>query len=108
MLNLFDDFRERLDSVMIQAFGKRIVLWGYGYTGRFLEWYAEYYHSIKVDFIITEDWSRGIPYNFPLFRDSLFDFDYADVKDAVVWLTIPESEIITEKLKEHGYIKGKS
>ena len=108
MLYVFDEFREKLDSVMIQILGKRIVLWGYGYTGRFLEWYADYYHSIKMDFIITEDWSRGMPYNFPLFRNSLFDFDYADVKDAVVWLAIPENELVTEKLKKVGFIKDRT
>lgn len=108
MLHLFDEFRERLDSIMIKAFKKRILLWGYGYTGRFLEWYADYYHSIKMDFIITEDWSKGLPYNFPLFRDSLFDFDYADVEDAVVWLAVLEDESVRKKLEKSGYIKGRT
>lgn len=53
MLKIFNEFRSILDNVMLKAFGHRIVLWGYGYTGRFLEWYAEYYHGLKVDFIIT-------------------------------------------------------
>lgn len=108
MLKVFDDFREKLDVIMLNAFGKRIVLWGYGYTGRFLEWYAEYYHSLKVDFIITQDWSVGQPYNFPLFRDSLFDFNYMDVKDAIIWLAIPEDEAVKEKLTHFGYIKNKT
>ena len=106
MLKVFDEFREKLDHVMLKAFGKRVLLWGYGYTGRFLEWYADYYHSIKMDYIITEDWSSGVPYNFPLFRDSLFDFDYMDVKNAVVWLAIPEETSVKEKLKQGGYEKG--
>ncbi len=107
MLKIFDEFRERLDQVMVKAFGHRVVLWGYGYTGRFLEWYAEYYHSIKIDFIITEDWSTGMPYNFPLFRDSLFEFDYMDVKDAVIWLALPEKAAV-KKLKGGGYVKGRT
>ena len=106
MLQVFDKFREKLDAVMLKAFGHRVVLWGYGYTGRFLEWYAEYYHSIKVDFIITEDWSAGIPYNFPLFRNSLFDFNYMDVKNAIVWLATPINEMILEKLEKGGYINN--
>ena len=97
MLKQLIEFRERLDNVMRQAFGKRIVLWGYGYTGRFLEWYAEYYHSIRIDYIITEDWSTGQPYNFPLFRDSVFEFDYMDVRNAIVWLAIPAEEVVKEK-----------
>ena len=61
MLKVFDEFREKLDHVMLKAFGKRVLLWGYGYTGRFLEWYADYYHSIKMDYIITEDLTTGVP-----------------------------------------------
>ncbi len=89
MLKIFHEFRDCLDSIMVKAFGKRIVLYGYGYTGQFLEWYAGYYHSLHVDFIITEEWNSKIPYKFPVFRDSLFDFDYMDVKNAVVWVAVP-------------------
>lgn len=99
MLKVFDEFREKLDKTMVKAFGKRIVLWGYGYTGRFLEWYADYYHSIQMDFIITEDWSTQMPYNFPLFRDSIFEFDYMDVKDSIIWLAVPEDKAVKEKLE---------
>ncbi len=98
MLEIFKEFREKLDDVMTKAFGHRIVLWGYGYTGQFLEWYAEYYHSLKMDFVITEEWSSVIPYKFPLFRNSIFDFNYMDVNNSMVWLAIPEDEIVSEKL----------
>ncbi len=108
MLEIFDEFRERLDQVMLKAFGHRVVLWGYGYTGRFLAWYAEYYHSIQVDFIIEDNYGKGMPYEFPLFISSLFDFDYMGVKDAIVWLAIPEDEHIAKKLREHGYIEGET
>lgn len=108
MLKIFQEFREKLDDIMQQAFGHRVVLYGYDYTGRFLEWYAEYYHSIKMDFIIIQDWSGGVPYNFPLFRDTLFSFNYMDVKEAIVWLAIPENEEITKRLEENGYIKNKT
>jgi len=108
MLQVFDEFRQKLDEVMIKAFGHRIVLWGYGYTGRFIAWYAEYYHSIKVDFIIEDNWEHSMPYEFPLFRSSVFDFDYMDVKDAIVWLTIPKSEDISLKMRKGGYLKGKT
>ena len=29
MLKVFDEFREKLDHVMLKAFGKRVLLWGY-------------------------------------------------------------------------------
>lgn len=108
MVKVLDEFRKRLDDVMIKAFGHRVVLFGYGYSGRFLEWYAEYYHSIKVDFIIKEGYAKDIPYEFPIFRDSLFEFNYMDVKNALVWLAIPEDEEVKRKLEEAGYIKDKT
>ena len=64
MLKVFEAFREKLDDVMLKTMGRRIVLYGYDRTGQFLEWYADYYHSIKIDFIITTDWSVGVPRNF--------------------------------------------
>lgn len=106
-MKIFELFREKLDDVMIKTLKKRIVLYGYNRTGQFLEWYADYYHSKKMDYIITTKWG-DIPRNFPLFSETLFDFDYQDVKDAVVWLAIPEDEVIQRKLEEKGYIKGET
>ena len=94
MLNLFDEFRDRLDRVMLKAFGHRIILWGYGYTGRFLSWYAEYYHSLTVDYIIEDNMPYSIPYEFPIFRSSLLEFEYKDVKDSIVWLAVKEDDNI--------------
>ncbi len=108
MLKVFENFREKLDDIIVKCFGRRVILYGYGYSERFLEWYAEYYHSIKVDFIITDDWSNGVPYNFPLFRDSLFEFNYMDVKDAVVWLAVPGDDVKIQKIEKHGYVKNKT
>lgn len=107
MLEVFDAFRDKLDSVMVKAFGHRIVLWGYGYSGRFLAWYAEYYHNIKMDYIIEDNWPKSMPYEFPLFRSSLFDFNYKDVRESIVWLTVPNDHVL-EKLNKLGFIKDKS
>lgn len=103
MLECFDKFRNQLDEIMIKAFGHRIVLYGYGRTGRFLEWYADYYHSIKPDFIITSDWSNAMPYSLPYFRDSLFEFNYVDVKSAIVWLALPNDKEAKEKCEKYGF-----
>ena len=40
MLKIFNEFRSILDDVMLKAFGHRIVLWGYGYTGRILGYWG--------------------------------------------------------------------
>ncbi len=108
MLKCLDEFREKLDDTMHKCMDKRIVLYGYGYSGKFVAWYAEYYHSIQVDYIITQDMSSAIPYEFPLYRDTLFDFGYKDVKEAIVWLCLPETEEIKERLVSNGYIKNET
>jgi len=108
MLKIFDKFREMLDKIMVLAFGKRIVLYGYGYTGQFLEWYADYYHSLKIDFIIDDNSDFKIPYKFPVFRESLLDFDYMDVKDAVIWVAVPMERKLAERLEQKGYFKDKT
>ena len=101
MLQVLEEFRSKLDDVMHQCMDRRIVIYGYGYSGRFVSWYADYYHSLRPDYIITEEYSNAIPYEFPLFRSSLFDFGYKDVKDAVVWLCTGETEEIKERLAAH-------
>ncbi len=108
MLKVFEEFRDKLDDVMLKAFGHRIVLWGYGYTGRFLAWYAEYYHGLTVDYIIEDNQPASIPYEFPIFRSSLFDFDFKDVKDAVVWLAVYENDNILRRLSKAGLVKDKT
>ena len=108
MLKCLDAFRKILDDMMLEAMHKRIILYGYGYTGRFLKWYAQYYHSINVDYIITLDPSFSRPYDQELFQKTLFHFDYKDTADAVVWLAEPLDEEMDKLLKEKGYEKGKT
>lgn len=108
MLKVLEEFREKLDEIMCRCMNKRIVLYGYGYSGKFIGWYAQYYHSIEPDYIITQDMTSNIPYEFELFRESLFDFNYKDVENAVVWLCIPETEDIKNKLQTYGYIKNQT
>lgn len=108
MLKILDGFRSTLDDIMVQAMHSRIVLYGYGYTGRFIKWYAEYYHSIKIDYIVSLDMRLGQAYDSEIFRKSLFDFHYKDVEDAVVWLAEPMDDEIDSFLKNKGYIKDKT
>lgn len=108
MLEELQEFRDKLDTVMHKCMDKRIVIYGYGYSGRFVAWYAWYYHSIKSDYIITQEYSNTIPYEFKLYRESLFNFDYKDVKDAVVWLCTAETEKVRKILVSHGYVKNKT
>ena len=81
MLKQLEEFHRRLDEIMLKAFGKRIVLYGYGRSGQFIRWYAEYYHSLQVDYIITEDWGSEVRF---------------DCKNAPSFL------------EERGYVKGET
>lgn len=108
MLQELQEFRDKLDAVMHKCMGKRIVIYGYGYSGRFVAWYGKYYHSIKPDYIITQEYSNTIPYEFELYRESLFDFGYKDVKNAIVWLCTAETIEVRERLVSHGYVKNKT
>lgn len=104
---IFSQFREQLDEVMLLAMHSRVLLYGYeSYTGRFIKWYAEYYHSIKMDWLVSSDMSRSRGYDQEIFRPSIFDFGYKDVRSAVVWLAEPATEELERKFKEIGYIKG--
>lgn len=108
MLEELKEFRDKLDNLMCSCMDKTIVIYGYGYLGRFIAWYADYYHSIKPRYLITEEYSNIIPYEYPLFRSSLFELDYKDVKNAVVWLCTAETEEIRTCLEAHGYVKNKT
>lgn len=108
MLEVLGEFREILDDIMVKAIHKRVLLYGYGYTGRFLKWYAEYYHSIHVEYIVTLDASFSRPYDMELFQNTVFDFGYKDVSDAVVWVAEPMDEELALFFMERGFIENKT
>lgn len=106
MLKVLDEFRVTLDNIMLSCMNKRVALYGYdSYTGRFLKWYADYYHGIHVEWLISEDMSVGRGYDLEIFRPSVFDFGYRDIRDAVIWLAQPLTEELAGKLEEWGYRK---
>lgn len=109
MLEILEKFRESLDDIMLKAMHNSVLLYGYeSYTGRFIKWYAEYYHNIKIDYLISTDMSRGRAYDQEIFRPSVIDFAYRDVKNALVWLVEPMTTEIREFLEQHGYVKDKT
>ena len=103
MLAVLDEFHKKLSDAMLSCMDKRIILYGYGYTGKFLRWYASYYHSIEMDYVITTDWSAGVSFDQEIFRPTLFNFDYKDTKDCVVWLALPYQGEAAEILEREGY-----
>lgn len=109
MLPILNEFREKLDDIMLQAMHGSVLLYGYeSYTGRFLKWYAEYYHNIKIDYLVSTDMSRGRAYDMEIFRPSVIDFNYKNVRQAVIWVAEPVTEELRNSLEEKGYIKGQT
>lgn len=104
MLALLEDFRKTLDDMMLRSMHSSILLYGYeSYTGRFIKWYAEYYHSIKMNYLVSTDMSRGRAYDMEIFRPSILDFNYRNVRQAVIWVAEPMTESLRASLEEKGY-----
>lgn len=86
MVEVLNEFYGILDSVMLKCMNRRIVLFGYGYGGRFVQWYAQWAHGITVDYIISKNMTSGQLYESEIFRPSLFSFEYKDVGACTVWI----------------------
>lgn len=109
MLPILEEFRSKLDDMVLYAMHSSVVLYGYeSYTGRFIKWYAEYYHNIKIDYLVSTDMGRGRAYDQEIFRPSVIDFNYRDVRQAIVWVTEPMTEELRLFLEDRGYINGKT
>jgi len=109
MLSVLKEFREKLDDIMLKAMHSRVLLYGYeSYTGRFIKWYAEYYHSINIDYLVSTDMSRGRAYDEEIFRPSILDFNYKSVGQAIIWVTEPLTNSLQSDLERKGYIKGET
>lgn len=107
MLKILDDFRNTLSDIMLRSMHNRVALYGYGgYTGRFIKWYAKYYHNIDVEWLISEDMSIGHGYELEIFRPSVFDFGYKDIKNAVIWLCQPLTQFLEQSMQTWGYEKN--
>lgn len=109
MLSQLQPFRDALDDIMWKAMHDRVLLYGYDtYTGRFLKWYAEYYHGITVDWLVSEDMSTGRGYDREIFRPSVLDFGYRDVRNAIVWVAQPMTDDLRARLEARGYVEGET
>ena len=109
MLQQLQEFRDRLDDMMLRCMNNRITIYGYDtYTGRFLNWYASYYHGIEVDYLVSEDMSTGKGYDREVFRPSVFDFGYKDIKNSIIWLAQPFTNELATWLSNKGYERNVS
>ena len=110
MLDLLDEFREKLDDVMCRCLHRQIIVYGNNRSASCLRWYAKYYHNIDIDYRISlEDYPTSEHYWEPeIFQKQLFEFDYRGVRDAVVWLSVPIDDEIRSLLEYNGYVKDET
>ncbi len=109
MLPVLNELRETLDDIMLKAMHDSVLLYGYeSYTGRFIKWYAEYYHNIKIDWLVSTDMSRGRAYDMEIFRPSVIGFNYKNVRQAIIWVVEPMTDGIRAYLEENGYVEGRT
>lgn len=109
MLNQLKEFRDKLSNVMVKALHSRVIIYGYeSYSGRFLQWYAKYYHGIEVDYLIDTEMPRGCGHTATIYTPELLQIDYKDVKNTVIWVAIPMTLSIKELLEKNGYEKDVS
>lgn len=108
-LGILQEFRDKLDDMMIKAMHSRVLLYGYeSFTGRFIKWYAEYYHNIKIDYLVSTNMSRGRAYDMEIFRPSILDFGFRDVQNAIIWVVEPLTDELENELICKGYVKDKT
>ena len=108
MLTILEEFREILDEIMLKAMHSSVLLYGYeSYTGRFIKWYAEYYHNIKIDYLVSTDMGRGRAYDQEIFRPSIINFNYKNVRQAIIWVAEPMTDDLRRVLNTGG-IQGEN
>lgn len=90
MLQQLFEFREKLDEIIIGDIHRRITLCGYdNFTGRFIKWYAQYYHNKKVDYLIQMSHQRGVSHEQEVYTEEVFTYGYQDIENTVIWMCLP-------------------
>lgn len=108
MITQLDSFRNILDDLMLPAMHSRVILWGNDYSGRFLAWYANYYHSINVDYWISLDMKTGQSYEEDIYRKTVLDFNYKDTMNAILWVSESLTDDDREWLSRKGFKENKN
>ena len=97
-----------LDDVMCECIHRPVTLYGNGRSGRFIKWYAKYYHNIDIAFYITDLRfpTTNNSYEAELFQREVFDYNYKNILSTVVWVTEPMDEEMHAFFRERGYVLG--
>ena len=108
MLEQLNGFNRILDDVMCECIHRPVTLYGNGRSGRFIKWYAKYYHNIDIAFYITDLRfpTTNNSYEAELFQREVFDYNYKNILSTVVWVTEPMDEEMHAFFRERGYVLG--
>lgn len=97
---MFSALENKIMEVLPMLNGKKIIIWGYGKSGRFLEWFLKEKCRLTVDYIIDDSVSI---YGKPI--DRSFLLDYLDVNDIMILLALIDVENVKQILAKYGYIE---
>ena len=103
MLTQLQEFRDVLDELMCQCIHARISLWGAdSYSGKFIRWYANYYHGIHIDYLISSELQRDGDYEWEIFSPQVYLHNYKDIKNTTLWIAVPLNEYEMKTIETYG------
>lgn len=101
MREIWDDFEKAVNGMMHSVNGKQVALWGYGYSGWFIE-HILGVHGRKVDYRFDVDISNKIACDPPTM---LYELNW---ETCFLIITIDASEEVTARIGRLGIKEGKN
>ena len=101
MGGLWVEFDRRIKNILKMTNGRRIVLWGYGFSGKFISHYFRRMNRI-IDVIIDD--KVNYPSEMHVFQSVILDELSAD--DCFVICDFQEETEVNLRLQKYGYIEG--
>lgn len=102
-MDLWNEMDTKIESSIKNSNGKNIVIWGYGYSGKFIEhWFKR--RNKKIEFFIDDH--KDIPYQMKVFTSSILS--EIDSKDYFIICCFNRDDESEKILIENGYIEKQS
>lgn len=105
-MNAIENLNKKMDDVISKCIGKQVILYGYGESGRFIEWLCG--HVFGKQFMMIMDDNKVIP-GISIQRKIILD--YVDSESTVILVSF-RKELMTEndvsQMMSFGYEEGKN
>lgn len=102
-MDLWNEMDNRIERSIKNSNGKNIVIWGYGYSGKFIEhWFKR--RNKKVEFFIDDN--KDIPYQMKVFTSSILS--ELDPKNYFIICCFNKDDESRKTLLENGYTESQS